>query len=190
MIFVRRKILYAFNDLWDFIIHRGVTIVQERNELEHVFNLIQGCESYLEIGTAEGNSLYVLAHALKPGAKITCVDLGENHTIPRHNDIIQRLAPTYTVAMYHGNSTDSRTYPNKEKHDVVMIDGGHDYKTVLSDCRFYVPLAKKYVLFHDVKLPDVTLAISRYINDNNPGNWKYSEFVNSPTMGFGILEVA
>lgn len=179
----------TFNELWDFVLRRNITVVQDRHELEHVFNLIQGCESYLEIGTAEGNSLYVLAHALEPGAKITCVDLGESHTKPRHADIMQKLSPTYLVAMYHGNSMDEATYPNKEKHDVVLIDGGHDYRTVLSDCQMYVPLAKKYVLFHDVKLPDVGKAVGKYLNENNPGNWKYREFVNSPTMGFGILEV-
>ena len=185
----RRVTLLEFDELWRFILKRGVTIVQERNELEHVFNLIKGCESYLEIGTAEGNSLYVLAHALKRGARITCVDLGENHTIPRHNDIIQRLKPDYDVAMYHGDSTKHDTYPNKCEHEVVLIDGGHDYRTVLSDCEMYVPLATKYVLFHDIKLPDVARAMEKYINEKNQGNWKYSEFVNSPTMGFGILEI-
>lgn len=178
-----------FNELWDFVVKRGCTIVQERSELEFAFNLMKGCESYLEIGTAEGNSLYVLAHALKKGAKITCIDLGENHTIPMHNEIIQKLKPDYEVAMYHGDSTERDTYPQKEKHDVVLIDGGHDYHTVLSDCKMYVPLAKKYVLFHDIKLPDVTLAVSRFIAEHNPGNWKYSEFVNTPNMGFAILEV-
>lgn len=179
----------SFTDLWRFVMKRNITIVQEPSELEHVFNLIQGCESYLEIGTAEGNSLYVLAHALKPGAKITCVDLGENHTKPRQEEIRQLLSPTYEVAMYHGNSVNRDTYPNKEKHEVVLIDGGHDYATVLSDAKMYSPLATKYILFHDIKLPDVALAVGKFLNENNPGHWKYSEYVNSPTMGFGVIQL-
>lgn len=176
----------SFDELWRFVVNRGVCIVQEPTELEHVFNLINGCESYLEIGTAEGNSLYVLAHALKPGAKITCVDLGEPHCKP-HQQEIRRLLPDHTIAMYHGDSTNRDTYPNKEKHDVVLIDGGHDYHTVLSDCEMYAPLATKYILFHDIKLPDVAKAVGKYMNEHSPG--KYSEMVNSPTMGFGIVEV-
>lgn len=178
----------AFSELWDFVLRRtqrGVITVQERNELEHVFNLIHGCESYLEIGTAEGNSLYVLAHALKRGAKITCVDLGEAHTKP-HQEEIRKLLPDYEIGMFHGDSTNLDTYPKKEQHDVVLIDGGHDYHTVLSDCEMYGHLAKKYLLFHDIKLPDVARAVNRYINDKN---FRYSEIVNSPTMGFGICEV-
>lgn len=179
-----------FDILWGFVIKRSkeFPVVQERNELEHVFNLIKDCESYLEIGTAEGNSVYVLAHALKPGATITCVDLGEMHTKPCQEEVCKLLAPTWHIGMFHGDSTNAATYPRKREHDVVMIDGGHDYHTVLSDCQMYAPLAKKYVLFHDVKLPDVAKAIGKYINDNNPGTWKYREFVNSPTMGYGILE--
>lgn len=178
-----------FDTLWQFVIKRSVhfPVVQERNELKHIFDLIQGCESYLEVGTAEGNSLYVLAHALKPGAAITCVDLGEKHTTPHHNEIIRILSTEgYDVGMYHGNSTDHGTYPDKKPHDVVLIDGGHDYATVLSDCKMYGPLAKKYILLHDIKLPDVARAVREYMA-TNPG--KYSEFVNSPTMGFGIIEV-
>jgi hypothetical protein len=53
-----------FDQYWRVIKDRSTT-VQEYHELEHVFNLMRDCESYLEVGTAEGNSLYVLAHALK-----------------------------------------------------------------------------------------------------------------------------
>lgn len=183
--------MQTFTNLWQSVIKRSVEfpIVQERSELEHVFNLIQGCESYLEVGTAEGNSLFVLAHALKPGARITSVDLGERHTKPHQEDVRRLLSPHYTVAAYHGDSTNPSTYPNKEKHDAVLIDGGHDFNTVLSDANMYGLLATKYILFHDIKLPDVARAVNKFLNDKNPGNWRYSEYVNSPTMGFGIVEI-
>ena len=177
-----------FDTLWRFVLRRHITVVQECSELEHVFNLIQGCGSYLEIGTAEGNSLYVLAHALKPGAKITSVDLGENHTRPYVNEVIGLLNPEYTVARYTGDSTKPDTYPQMEKHEVVLIDGGHDYDTVLSDCRMYAPLATKYLLFHDVMLPDVRRAMNDFLNNFSTA-WHYSEFINSPTMGYGIVEI-
>lgn len=184
----RRATLSVFNELWDFVVkrtHHGVITVQEHNELEHVFNLMRGCESYLEIGTAEGNSLYVLAHALKPGAKITCIDLGEAHTKP-HQEEIRKLLSQYPIGMFHGDSTDPRTYPNKERHEVVLIDGGHDYMTVKSDISMYAPLATKYLLFHDVKMPSVKQAVDEYVRESGA---KYYEFINSPTMGYGIVEI-
>lgn len=176
----------SFDDLWRYVIERNITVVQERSELEHVFNLIRGCESYLEIGTAEGNSLYVLAHALNPGARITCVDLGEMHTRSHQERIMQALLPDYTVGMFHGNSMDINTYPIKEKHDVVLIDGGHDYATVKSDIAMYAPLATKHLIFHDVMMPDVKRAVDEYVSETGA---KYREFINSLTMGFGIVEI-
>ena len=54
---VRAEITTTFSQYWDFIAKRGVSTIQERSELEYLFNLMQGCESYLEIGSAEGNSM-------------------------------------------------------------------------------------------------------------------------------------
>ena len=180
----------SFDELWEFITKRRLQVVQERSELEHVFNLIQGCESYLEIGTAEGDSLYVLSHALRPNSKITSVDLGETGTRTLAEQTFQYLMPLHSVAIYRGNSVDSGTYPKKEAHDVVLIDGGHDYDTVLSDCRTYAPLATKYLLFHDIKLPDVARAVREFLDDYSKNKWCYREFVNSQTMGYGIVEIA
>lgn len=183
---VTKMTFSVFEELWRFIVKRSLTIVQEQNELEHVFNLMKGCESYLEIGTAEGNSLYVLAHALKKGAKITCVDFGEGHTKSNQDDVMQMLSSDYEVGMFLGNSMDPQTLPNKEKVDCVLIDGGHDYNTVISDARMYAPLATKYSFFHDVKLPEVKRAVDEYVKENN---LKYYEFINSPSFGYGIVEV-
>lgn len=176
-----------FDDLWKFITKRRPFVVQTYPELKHVFDLIQGCESYLEVGTAEGDSLYVLAHALKPGAKITSVDLGEAHTKPKQEEVRQLLEPVYTVAVYHGDSRNADTYPNKERHDVVFIDGGHDYDTVWSDIRMYGPLATKYLIFHDVKLAPVKQAVDEYVKQTGS---KYYEFLDSEDKGMGIIKVA
>lgn len=177
----------TFAELWDFVSRRGVCIVQEQSELEPVFNLIKGCDSYLEVGTAEGNSLYVLAHALNPGARITCIDLGEKHCIPHHNEIIKLISGDYSVAMYHGNSRDEDTYPIRRDHDVVFIDGGHDYETVKSDCAMYAGLARKYLIFHDIALSGVKNAVSEFLLTYP--HKKYSEIVHTETMGMGIVEL-
>lgn len=183
-----RQLIMTFDDLFSFAGKHSPSFagVQEYQELQHIFNLIQGCESYLEIGTAEGCSMYVLAHALKEGAKITSVDLGERHTIPYKSEVVKILSPKYDIGIFHGDSMDKMTYPNKKPHDVVLIDGGHDYDTVLSDANMYGGLATKYLLFHDVKLPEVKRVIVKYLENRTE---KYYEFINSDNFGFGILEV-
>ena len=178
--------MYGFEDFWQFITKRRPAVVQQREELEHVFNLIHGCESYLEIGTAEGDSLYVLAHALKPGSRITSIDLGELGTRTLVEQIMQLLMPLHSVAIYRGNSMDASTYPRKVKHEVVLIDGGHDYETVKSDIAMYAGLATKYLIFHDVMMPSVKQAVDEYVRESGA---KYHEFVRSETMGFGVMEI-
>jgi hypothetical protein len=180
----RRKTLLEFDDLWQFITKRRPFVVQTYNELGHVFDLIRGCESYLEIGTAEGDSLYVFSHALKPGAKITSVDLGELHTKAAVNEVFQLISSKHKVALYTGDSRDAHTYPNKEQHEVVFIDGGHDYETLWSDIRMYGPLATKYLIFHDVKLPSVKRAVDEYVKQTG---CNYYEFLDSEDKGMGII---
>jgi predicted O-methyltransferase YrrM len=177
-------ILSEFDSLWEFIVKRRPFVVQTYNELGHVFDLIKGCESYLEVGSAEGDSLYVLAHALKPGARITSVDLGENHCKPFIDEVFQLLSPKYSVALYTGDSRDGSTYPNRKRHDVVFIDGGHDYETVWSDIRMYGALATKYLIFHDVKMPPVKQAVDEYVKQTGS---KYYEFLDSEDKGMGII---
>jgi predicted O-methyltransferase YrrM len=184
----------AFDDLWKDLQERSrrlaIPIVQDYNELEHVYNLIQGCESYLEIGTAEGNSLYVLSQAVKPWSKITYVDLGEKHTTPARDEVLDKLA-SLGITRPHGIHADSND-PNTlaeitDKYDVVLIDAGHSYKNAITDARFYAPLAKKYVIFHDICLPEVKMAYNEYCNI--VCHLKHYEVINSKTMGFGIIEV-
>lgn len=180
--------MYAFNDLWRFVMKRNITIVQEPNELEHIFDLIRGCESYLEIGTAEGNSMYVLAHALKTNARITYVDLAENHTKPHREKIISDLeAKGYYITPVHGNSHDPEVIMKANgRYEVVLIDAGHRYDDASQDAKNYGPMATKYIIFHDINIPGVREAFDKYKEAHNLSGYTIS---NSETFGFGILEI-
>lgn len=181
----------TFDELWDWVMkrtERGVMTVQERSELEHVFNLMKDCEcgSYLEVGTAEGNSLYVLGHAVN--GYIQSIDLAEQHTRSAFQDVWDEIHNTgIKIDFYPGDSTWPTTHPRDIKFDCVLIDGGHDFATVLSDALLYAPLATKYVFFHDIQLPEVKAAVEWFIK-----RWKlgrYYTYVNSPSFGYGIIEV-
>lgn len=185
----------SFDDLWRYITQErpGVITVQERMELKHVFDLMRGCDSYLEVGTAEGNSLYVLSHALKEGADITYIDYGEKHTAPYRGKIISLVESSgYKVKGILGDSNDFSTrnqaFPfNHKQFDVVLIDAGHDDFNVAIDAILYGVLASKYIIFHDVCLSDVARAFDWYVKQR-PDCESY-KFINSDSFGYGIMRV-
>lgn len=195
----------TFNDLWRDLEERtrrlAIPIVQDYKELEHVFNLIQGCHSYLEIGAAEGNSLYVLAQALKDRRgymrPITIIDYGEKHTAGPRKEVIDKLKVegiTVWEELFNSHNTEAikrAQYTTEEGincFDVVLIDAGHTYEDVIADAIAYGHLATKYILFHDIQLPAVRAAYEWYLKQNP--QFKHYEFINSQTFGYGIIEVA
>lgn len=173
-----------FKQHWDWAESRG-KFQQEYSELEHVYNLMKdcNCESYLEVGSAEGNSLYILGHTTKMAAYI---DIGEPHTDGLRAQAIEALKKP--MQQFIGDSTTREISKQiTSKHDCILIDGGHDFATVLSDSIMYAPLATKYVFWHDIQLPQVKLAVDWFVSRRKLG--KYTTFINSPSFGYGILEI-
>lgn len=190
----------SFQELWKFINARGSVItVQEEHELHHVFDLMRGCDcqSYLEVGAAEGNSLYVLGHAVREATTERCIsyiDYGEKHTEASRSEALAKMGkPCWP---FFGDSTNPRTFfdrsfhrfdPPKPTYDCILIDGGHDFATVLSDSILYAPLANRYVFWHDIQLPEVRKAYEWFKARWNLG--EYSEFIHSDTFGYGICKI-
>jgi Methyltransferase domain len=172
-----------FDKAWKWARNRG-TFQQEYSELKHVFDLMKACncKSYLEVGCAEGNSLYILSHASDHSEYI---DIDEDHTRKQREEAIAELGRP--VGKYHGDSANPSTHPRNRKYDCVLIDGGHDYTTVLSDSAFYGTLATKYIFWHDVQLPEVKRAVDYFVASRKLG--KYTQFINSSTFGYGIMEL-
>lgn len=180
-----------FETLWRYIGKRcqdqAFPLVQERSELEHVFNLMQGSNSYLEVGSAEGNSLYILTHALNKGARVLSLNI-DDHTKTRRQEMVTELSAHWPVFQKTGDSTDSKTIDDmRGVFDCVLIDGAHDALSVLSDAIHYGSMAGKYIFFHDIQLPAVKVAVEFYVEKWKPG--KYSTFINSDSFGYGIIEV-
>lgn len=181
-----------FEEAWNFIIKRSadqnMVIVQDKTELEYVFNLMKDCKSYLEVGTAEGNSLYVLANAMPKGSNITYVDWAEKHTEDKRNFILDLLTE-YSVCAVHGDSNDQLTACQATagvQYDAVLIDAGHSDFNVAIDALLYGSAAKKYIFFHDIQLPDVNRAFEWYCRQRP--KCKNYRIVNSPSFGFGVIE--
>ena len=181
-----------FESLWHFITHRDYNvIVQEKSELEHIYTLATRCRSYLEVGTAEGNSLYVLSKALSLASSVTYVDIGEPHTEKPRKEIVKLLEDGgLYVNEIVGNShlrENIREAYSLAPYDMVMIDADHDYSSVIADAIAYGPMARKFIVFHDIKLPDVQRAFDWYVYSQSFK--RYYTFCNSENFGYGIIEV-
>lgn len=175
-----------FEERWNWIVNRASgenKIVQERHEINHIYDIMQGCVSYLEIGTAEGDSLYVLGHKINT---IHYVDYGEEHTKEKREDVLKHLNNPYIFG-HIGDSTSHEIASSVVgRFDCVLIDGGHDFATVLSDAIVYGPKATKYIFFHDIQLPEVRKAVEWFVKHWKPG--EYSTFINSPSYGYGVVK--
>lgn len=185
----------TFDELWDDILERcerfQFPLVQDKEELRHVFNLVQDSRGYLEIGTAEGNSLYVLANNIR--GKIFSVDFGEVHTKAPRDEIFDKLAAEYREIIFR--ACNSHSYESLDqmhnyftKYDTIMIDAGHTYEDVIADACSFGWLAKRYIFFHDIQLPPVKAAFEWYCAQN-PQFKNVSTFINSPNYGYGIVEI-
>lgn len=190
----------TFDELWKDLEERSkrwaISIVQDYKELEYVFNLIKGCrcQSYLEIGSAEGNSLYVLSHAMVEDARKILVDFGEEHTAAPRKEVLDKIK-LHISRQFLGNSHNTgmlslAQQSNKmgnASYDVVFIDAGHTYEDVIADAISFGWLANRYIIFHNVCLAPIKKAIEWYLAQNP--QFKYHEFINSTHYGYGIIEV-
>lgn len=179
----------TFKDHWEFVKGHCKILAQNYEEMEHIYNLITECEakSYLEIGTAEGNSLYVFGRALPHESDLTYVDMAEAHTKPYRESVIAHMKK-YTIHGIHGNShhPDVIKEAQKQHYDIVYIDAGHSYNDALQDARNYAPLADKYVFFHDVQMPEVMEAYKQWQEESS---MKGYTVIHSDNYGYGVIKV-
>jgi hypothetical protein len=90
----------------------------------------------------------------------------------------------YAVAGIHANTMHRQAIEaaSRRRYDVVLIDAGHSYDEVISDAMNYGPLADKYVVFHDVMIPEVNTAFEEYARGKNA-----RKLINSESFGYGVI---
>ena len=182
---------------------------QSRWEFQRLLEEVQRLrpKAMLEIGTANGGSLFALARVCAPDAHIISVDLpngsfGGGYTrwkIPLFNAFAYG---TQRLDLIRDDSHDRRTFEDVEARlggqmlDFAFIDGDHTYDGVRRDFELYKPLVRPggIIAFHDI----VPLADDHPPSTNDPGEvplfWTHltathegKELVDpTSTGGFGI----
>jgi len=120
----------------------------------------------LEIGTANGGSLFLIAHSVAPDARLISVDLPQGEfgggypawKIPLYKGFAQRRQ---RLDLIRGDSHAPATLErvrrllDGSKLDFLFIDGDHTYDGVRQDFEAYSPLVRSggLVGFHDIAPP-------------------------------------
>jgi predicted O-methyltransferase YrrM len=176
----------------------SVRPVQVRSELLDFLALVRSAkpQRVLEIGTAEGGMLFLLAWASSPGAHVLSLD------IQKYDAARLRLYRGFGrrgqhLDVLHADSHLDDTRREVEKFfrdhllDVLFIDGDHSYDGVREDYQRYSPLVRPggLVAFHDIVegRPETSGDVPRFWREIRSSLVEPLELVESWDQGgFGI----
>jgi len=139
----------------------GQPAVQVESEFLKFLEFIKGrkVKSYLEIGTARGDTFHEIMINLPKGSKGVAVDMPEaswglaasnKYLELAKDDLIQR---GYDITIIYGNSQHDDIISKVKAHgkfDCVFIDGDHSYEGVMKDFLNYGALSNNIVALHDI----------------------------------------
>jgi len=185
-----------------------VTPAQVRDEISELMQiLIEAKPKYmLEIGTANGGTLFLFSRVIAEDAKIISVDLpggkfGGGYSkwkIPFYKSF---ALPTQDMHLLRMDSHDPTTLEqvkellNGKKLDFLFIDGDHTYEGVKNDFEMYSQLVRHggVIAFHDIAKhpPELNCNVDRYWNEIKK-HYKNKELIkdrNQGLWGIGVLYV-
>jgi predicted O-methyltransferase YrrM len=182
--------------------------LQNRSEIFPFATLLQQRKPrvVVEIGTANGGTLFVWCAVADPNAVIISIDLpGGIHGggYPRWKSFIYRkfAKPKQTLHLLRVDSHLSSTRDRLKAIlppggiDFLFIDGDHTYEGVKKDFELYSPLVRRggIVAFHDICLhpPEQKCDVDKLWLEIKT-KYKTWEFIENPKQdlfGIGVLEI-
>jgi predicted O-methyltransferase YrrM len=206
----RKREFRSAEELVDFGSSLGGGIVrafQLRGEIIGLLDEISRLKprALLELGTANGGTLFLLAQVAHSQAKIISVDLpygvwGEGYALWRV-PIYRRFAKKeQTIHLFRGNSHAPemlervRKVLGNQPLDALFIDGDHSYEGVKMDFETYGPLVGEggIIAFHDIVHSEVARFQAHRFWTEIKQKYRHIELVNEPNQknyGIGVLYV-
>lgn len=158
---------------------------QNEQELGWLLAKLGAMESFLEIGSAYGHSLAMMAMVGMKGSKVCTIDQGWAWEVL--SETIDKLKSVgYDAHKFQGDSTSPEAIAFAEKHgpyDFIFIDGDHSYEGAKADWLNYGRLSK-LVGFHDIAHPDHD--VSKLWSELKATH-KTEECTMSGCMGIGLV---
>ena len=211
-IFIKYKKFQDINKLLDFSFspYSLIQPMQERDEICELLNILktENPKNILEIGTANGGTLFLFSRISDKNAKIISIDLpngkfGGGYKKWRTTLYKSFILKEQSIHLLRKDSHEEETLYevnkilNKEKLDLLFIDGDHTYSGAKLDFEMYSPLVKKngYIIFHDIviaqRLVDFNGGVSDFWNSIK-NHYEFKEIVkdwNQERWGIGLIKL-
>jgi predicted O-methyltransferase YrrM len=178
--------------------------MQVRSELLEFASLIQDQrpKAFLEIGTRNGGTFFVLCRLADPQAIVISLDLpggrfGGGYTFFQIPVMRRMKKARQKLHLFRADSHSIETQIRVTRAlqgvqlDLLFIDGDHTYHGVRRDFQMYSPLVKPggIVAFHDiVQVPDAGVEVARFWNEIKPG-YRHREIIEDRQQGWGGIGV-
>ncbi len=201
---------YSLRSLIDFATLSFEGMIKPQQKKSEILELLKILKKIkpkfiLEIGTAEGGTLFLTTRIATKDAIIISVDLpggkyGGGYKIWRIPLYKSFALPKQKVHLIRANSHNIDTFKkvktilNGNKLDYLYIDGDHTYEGVKKDFEMYRGLVKDqgFIAFHDIVFHDefLDVGVDKFWNEIKV-NYTHKEFVENwkqGGLGIGVLE--
>jgi cephalosporin hydroxylase len=180
--------------------------LQIEGELHTLLSILKkyNIHRMLEVGTAQGGTLFLFTRIISPDSTVISLDLPEriigggykNFKIPFYRSFAKKSQHIYLVKN-DSHSPSSLLKVNsilqKQKIDFLFIDGDHTYKGVEQDYLMYSPLVRKggLIAFHDIckHPPSWGCEVNKFWNEIK-AQYLHKEIIEKPRQnwaGIGVI---
>lgn len=192
---------FVFSEKWA----RFFWIKQEPHEILALSSLLQKQRPkvVLEIGTAQGGSLFLFSKLADPQALIISIDLPDGKFGGGYKSYKSAFYESFATSkqqmcLLRADSHSAETFErvkeilNGKKIDFLFIDGDHTYNGVRSDFNQYAQLVEENGLigFHDIVSSTQECEVKKFWEETKRNYKVTTEFINSPNQkfcGIGLL---